>query len=113
MLPERPKLQLIAVTRPFSRAKAIPGVPLELPLELRLDIEDPRLELRDLLGRGVLRVLRHDLVDELLQVARSHPHRYDPGVESDPVNRGPASRVRVRNRLPRGGHDPRDQRPMS
>ena len=90
-----------------------PGVPLELPLELRLDIEDPRLELRDLLGRGVLRVLRHDLVDELLQVARSHPHRYDPGVESDPVNRGPASRVRVRNRLPRGGHDPRDQRPMS
>ena len=90
-----------------------PGVPLELPLELRFDIEDPRLELRDLLGRGVLRVLRNDLVDDLLQVARSHPHRYDSGVESDPMNGRPARRALVRNRLPRGGHDPRDQRSMS
>ena len=84
MLPKTPKLQLTAVTRPFSRTNAIPVSRSSSLCELRLDIEDPRLELRDLLGRGVLRVLRHDLVDELLQVARSHPHRYDPGVEGDP-----------------------------
>ena len=113
MLPERPKLQLTAVTRPFSRSEGDPGVPLDLPLELRFDIEDPRLELLDLLGRGVLRVLRHDLVDDLLQVARSHPHRHDLGVEGDPVYGRPACRARVRNRLPCGGHDPRDERSMS
>ena len=113
MLPDSPKLQLTAVTRPFSWAKAIPVSRSSSLSSCASRSRTARLELRDLLGRGVLRVLCHDLVDGLLQVARSHPHRYDPGVESDAVNGRPACRVRVRSRLPCGGHDPRDQGSMS
>ena len=90
-----------------------PDVPLEFSLNCRLGFDDPRLELFDLLGRGILRVLRHDLVDDFLQVARSHPHGYDPGVERDPVHGRPACRGRVRGLLPCRGHDPRDERSMS